>query len=66
MDLAGISAVTDANRLVGVAGVPTVLCGFDNRCAHADHEVVHIENLLEPCRVALLTVLNDLHAEEDP
>jgi len=61
MDLAGISAITDANRLVGVGGVPAVLCGFDNRTAHADREEVRIENLLEPCQVMLLTVLNELH-----
>lgn len=62
MDLAGISAVTDANRLVGVGRIPTVLCDFDNRTAHADRECVRIENLLEPCQVMLLTVLTELHA----
>lgn len=60
-ELDGISAITDANRLVGGGNVPTVLCGFDNRTAHADREEVHIANLLEPCQVMLLTVLNELH-----
>lgn len=60
MDLAGISAITDANRLVGIGGVPTVLCGFDNRTAHADREEVRVENLLEPCRLVLFTVLETL------
>ena len=61
--LAGIAAVTDANRLVGVGHVPTVLCGFESRTAHADREVVRVEKLREPCRVVLLTALNYL--EED-
>jgi 4-aminobutyrate aminotransferase-like enzyme len=41
-----------------------VLCGFDNEFAHADHEFVRIENLLQPCKVALLAALNYLELEE--
>ena len=64
MDFAGISIVTDAHRLVGVGCVPTVLCEFDNATAHADREVVRIENLLQPSQVMVLTVLNYLHNSE--
>lgn len=61
-DLAGIAAVTDANRLVRAGRVPTVLCGFESRTAHADREAVRVGELLEPCRVVLLTILNYLRA----
>jgi acetylornithine deacetylase/succinyl-diaminopimelate desuccinylase-like protein len=60
MEIAGIKAVADGARLVPWGKVPTVLCAFDNRCAHADREVVVVENLVEPCRVTLLTLLNYL------
>ena len=60
MPLAGTSVVTDANRLVSLGQVPTVLCGFDCEFAHADHEIVRIKNLLEPCKVSLLTALGYL------
>jgi acetylornithine deacetylase/succinyl-diaminopimelate desuccinylase-like protein len=62
MELGGISAVIDANRLVPLANVPTVLCGFDNEFAHADYEYVRIERLERPCRTALLTVMNYLES----
>jgi acetylornithine deacetylase/succinyl-diaminopimelate desuccinylase-like protein len=64
MPLAGTSVVTDANRLVPLARIPTVLIGFDNEYAHADHESVRIERLLTPCRAALLTVLSYLESGE--
>jgi acetylornithine deacetylase/succinyl-diaminopimelate desuccinylase-like protein len=64
MPLAGTSAVTDANRLVPLARIPTVLIGLDNEYAHADHESVRIERLLTPCRVALLTVLTYLGSQD--
>jgi len=60
MPLAGTSVVTDANRLVNLGGVPTVLIGFDNEHAHADRESVRLERLARPCQVALLTALNYL------
>jgi len=53
--LSGTAVVTDANRLVPIGSVPTVLCGFDGEFAHADYEFVRIGNLLEPCKVCLLT-----------
>ena len=56
--------MTDANRLVPLARIPTVLIGFDNEFAHADHESVRLERLLTPCRVALLTVLSYLESQE--
>jgi len=55
-----LSVITDANRLVRYGGVPSVLLESDNRCAHADREVVQIGNLVRACRVALLTTLNFL------
>jgi len=64
MPLAGTSVVTDANRLVGLGNIPTVLIGFDNEFAHADRESVRLERLLTPCRVALLTVLSYLESQE--
>jgi acetylornithine deacetylase/succinyl-diaminopimelate desuccinylase-like protein len=64
MPLAGTSVVTDANRLVALARLPTVLIGFDNEHAHADHESVRIERLLAPCRAALLTVLTYLESAD--
>ncbi|MGD1000668.1 MAG: M20/M25/M40 family metallo-hydrolase [Candidatus Brocadiia bacterium] len=64
MPLAGTSVVTDANRLVPLARIPTVLIGFDNEYAHSDHESVRLERLLTPCRVALLTVLSYLESGE--
>ena len=60
MKLGLVSAITDANRLVCVGAVPTVLLDTDNRCAHADREVVRIGNLVRSCQVALLTTLNFL------
>jgi len=60
MEIAGIKAVADGARLVPWGKVPTVLCFFDNRCAHADREVVIVQNLVEPCKVVLLTLLNYL------
>ena len=60
MELGHLNAITDANRLVAVGGVPSVLLYADNRCAHADREVVQIANLVRSCRVALLTTLNFL------
>lgn len=56
----GISAVTDANRLVPLGHVPAILCGFDNEHAHADHEFVRLDRVHEGCRIALLTVINYL------
>jgi len=53
---AGLSAVVDANRLVPAGSVPTVLLGFDNEFAHADHECVRIDKMLDPCRILLKTV----------
>ena len=64
MPLAGTSVVTDANRLVGLGNIPTVLIGFDNEYAHADRESVRLERLATPCRAALLTVLNYLESQE--
>ena len=64
MPLAGTSVVTDANRLVGLGKIPTVLIGFDNEFAHADRESVRLERLVTPCRAALLTVLNFLESQE--
>lgn len=58
--LAGTAVVTDANRLVPIGSVPTVLCGFDNEFAHADCEFVRIDKLLEPCKVSLLAAWNYL------
>jgi succinyl-diaminopimelate desuccinylase len=58
----GVSVVTDANRLVPMGGVPTVLCAFDNEFAHADVEYVRIDRLLEPCRVMTLTALEYLNS----
>ncbi len=60
MKLGLLSVITDANRLVRVGGVPSVLLESDNLCAHADREVVQIGNLARACRVALLTTLNFL------
>jgi acetylornithine deacetylase/succinyl-diaminopimelate desuccinylase-like protein len=60
MELGGLDAVTDANRLVPLAGVPTVLLECDNRLAHADREVVHLARLSDSCRVALGTVMRYL------
>ncbi len=57
---AGISAVTDANRLAPIAGVPALLCGFDNEFAHADFEYVRLDRLEASCRIMLLTTLNYL------
>ncbi len=57
MGLGHVCAITDANRLFSVGGVPTVLLYTDNRCAHADREVVQIGNLVRSCQVALLTTL---------
>ena len=57
----GVSVVTDANRLVPLGGVPTVLCGFDNEFAHADAEYVRMDRLLEPCRIMMLTALEYLN-----
>jgi acetylornithine deacetylase/succinyl-diaminopimelate desuccinylase-like protein len=57
----GVSVVTDANRLVPLGGVPTVLCAFDNEFAHADAEYVRIDRLLEPCRIMTLTALEYLN-----
>jgi hypothetical protein len=56
--------VYDAHRLVPLAKVPTVLCGFDNEFSHADHEYVRIKRLLKPCRVVLQTVINYLHQDQ--
>ncbi|MDF1515437.1 MAG: M20/M25/M40 family metallo-hydrolase [Anaerolineae bacterium] len=64
MEVAGVTAVVDGARLVPWGDVPTILCAFDNRCAHADQEVVTLENLRQPCKLTLLTVLNYL-AEKD-
>jgi succinyl-diaminopimelate desuccinylase len=64
MELAGVSAVVDGARLVPWGGVPTILCAYDNRCAHADREIVILENLLQPCQLTLLTMLNYLEDKE--
>ena len=56
----GLAAVTDANRLVTPGKALTILCGFDNEFARADHECVRLDWLLVPTRVMLLTVLNYL------
>ena len=60
MELSGVTAVVDGARLVPWGGVPTILCAYDNRCAHADREIVTLENLRHPCRLTLLTLLNYL------
>jgi len=60
MELGHVAVVTDANRLVAIGAVPTVLLDSDNRCAHADREIVQIENLVRSCRVAILTALQFL------
>jgi acetylornithine deacetylase/succinyl-diaminopimelate desuccinylase-like protein len=63
--LGHLSAVTDANRLVSIGSVPTVLLESDNRCAHANREIVQIENLVRSCRVALLTALYFLEGSRE-
>jgi len=63
MELAGMKAVADGARLVPWGKVPTMLCAYDNRYAHADREIVTLENLLHPCRMTLLTALDYLEAE---
>lgn len=63
MELAGATAVVDGARLVPWGKVPTVLCAYDNRCAHADREIVVLENLRQPCKLTLLAMLNYLEAE---
>lgn len=59
----GISAVTDAARLVAVGGVPTVLCESENGTAHADLEVVDLERLRDACVLALKTSMIYLGTE---
>lgn len=61
--LGGIAAITDAHRLIPLGHVPTVLCGFDNEQAHAEHECVRLEQVHEGCKIALATVLNYLEAD---
>jgi hypothetical protein len=56
--------VLDLNKLVPFAKIPAVQCGFDTEFAHADHEYVRLSRLLEPCQVALLTVLNYLNSTQ--
>jgi acetylornithine deacetylase/succinyl-diaminopimelate desuccinylase-like protein len=63
MEVAGMTAVADGARLVPWGGVPTVLCAYDNRCSHADREVVTLEALRQPCKLTLLTMLNYLEAQ---
>ncbi len=65
MQVGYVSVITDANRLVNVGKVPTVLLYCDNRCAHADREVVQIDNLVQSCRVALLTTVNFLRLGQE-
>ena len=60
--IGGSMGITDAARLVGRGRVPTVTLAFGSERAHADYEYVELERLVEPCRIALLTVLNYLHA----
>jgi acetylornithine deacetylase/succinyl-diaminopimelate desuccinylase-like protein len=51
----GTMTVTDAARLVGSGGIPTITCNFDNEFSHADHEYVRLERVEQACRVALAT-----------
>jgi len=60
-----LATVVDANRLVPLANVPTALIGFDTQYAHADHEFIRVRKLENPCRFALLTILNYLEAKAD-
>lgn len=63
-EYAGLSVVTDAHRLVSVGHIPTVLCGFDNKQAHAGNEYVRLNKLGPACGIMLLTLLNYLHLTE--
>jgi acetylornithine deacetylase/succinyl-diaminopimelate desuccinylase-like protein len=57
----GIAAVADTSRLIPMGGVPTVLSGFDNEFAHADHEMVRLDRLPGAARLLLLIAWNYLH-----
>jgi len=64
MPVAGTAVVTDVNHLVSLGRVPAIQCGFDHEFAHGDQEYIRIGNLLEPCKVSLLTIWNYLAGEE--
>ena len=64
MPVAGTAVVTDVNHLVTLGRVPAIQCGFDHEFAHGDREYIRIGNLLEPCKVSLLTAWNYLAGEE--
>jgi acetylornithine deacetylase/succinyl-diaminopimelate desuccinylase-like protein len=57
----GIAAVADTSRLIPMGGVPTVLSGFDNEFAHADHERVRLDRLPGAARLLLQIAWNYLH-----
>jgi acetylornithine deacetylase/succinyl-diaminopimelate desuccinylase-like protein len=57
----GIAAVADTSRLIPMGGVPTILSGFDNEFAHADHELVRLDRLPGAARLLLLIAWNYLH-----
>lgn len=61
----GGAAVTDANRLVAVGRVPTVLCGFGSHGAHADCEFAQLSEMERSCRLALQTAINYLESSEN-
>jgi acetylornithine deacetylase/succinyl-diaminopimelate desuccinylase-like protein len=56
----GHSSVTDVNRLVRQAKIPTVLCGFGTDTGHCDYEFIEISHIKKCCEVAMQTVINFL------
>lgn len=62
LPIKGHSSVTDACRFVRNGKIPAVLCGFGTETGHADFEFVKIQQVVDACQVALLTILNYLHS----
>jgi acetylornithine deacetylase/succinyl-diaminopimelate desuccinylase-like protein len=61
LNYTGTSLIFDSHRLAPLGKVPTVLVGFGNRTAHADHEFAPLGSMREAGRIVLLTVLNYLY-----
>lgn len=62
LEIAGWTTVTDSQRLIREAGVPTVVWGANLENAHMDYEFVELDKLKSACEVIFHTAVDYLNS----
>ena len=56
-ELCSFKSVGDVSILSGYAGIPSIYCGYGGIGAHADHEMVSVDELVKQTKIILATTL---------